>query len=184
MSSPSRRREMDMMNLMMSDYKLEMTSDEIGEFIVEFHGPKDSPYEGGIWKVRVELPDSYPYRSPSIGFMTKIFHPNIDELSGSICVDVLNQTWSQASDLRNVFDSYLPQLLLDPNPEDPLNGDAASLLLKDKEQYEQKVREYTDRYAKPDPPADVSSDSDVSDIFSRGSSDDVDDDEVVGPADL
>jgi ubiquitin-conjugating enzyme E2 D/E/ubiquitin-conjugating enzyme E2 H len=42
MSSPSKRREMDMMKLMMSDYKVETINDGMQEFYVEFNGPKDS----------------------------------------------------------------------------------------------------------------------------------------------
>jgi ubiquitin-conjugating enzyme E2 D/E/ubiquitin-conjugating enzyme E2 H len=65
---------------MMSDYKVEMINDGMQEFFVEFSGPKDSIYEGGVWKIRVELPDAYPYKSPSVGFITKIYHPNVDEM--------------------------------------------------------------------------------------------------------
>ncbi|KAG0448937.1 hypothetical protein HPP92_027561 [Vanilla planifolia] len=140
MSSPSKRREMDFMKLMMSDYKVETINDGMQEFYVEFHGPKDSLYQGGVWKVRVELPDAYPYKSPSIGFVTKIYHPNVDEMSGSVCLDVINQTWSPMFDLLNVFDVFLPQLLLYPNPSDPLNGEAAALMMRDRAGYEQKVK--------------------------------------------
>ncbi|RVW52853.1 Ubiquitin-conjugating enzyme E2 5 [Vitis vinifera] len=105
-------------------------------------------YEGGVWKIRVELPDAYPYKSPSIGFVNKIFHPNVDELSGSVCLDVINQSWSPMFDLLNVFEVFLPQLLLYPNASDPLNGDAASMMMKNKDQYEKKVKEYCERYAK------------------------------------
>lgn len=44
------------------------------------------------------------------------------------------------SELLNVFDVFIPQLLRYPNPSDPLNGEAASLLMKDAELYNNKVR--------------------------------------------
>ncbi|XP_022013799.1 ubiquitin-conjugating enzyme E2-23 kDa isoform X2 [Helianthus annuus] len=183
MSSPSKRREMDVMKLMMSDYIVDTPNDRLNEFSVEFHGPKESAYEGGVWKVRVELPDAYPYKSPSIGFVNKIFHPNVDELSGSVCLDVINQSWSPMFDLLNIFEVFLPQLLLYPNPSDPLNGDAASLMMKDKKEYEEKVKEYCERYAKNNGKSAVeeeeSGEEDISDGNYSSS-----DDEIPGRAEL
>ncbi|KAI3699789.1 hypothetical protein L2E82_44329 [Cichorium intybus] len=182
MSSPSKRKDMDVMKLMMSDYAVEPINDSINEINVEFHGPKESLYEGGVWKVRVEIPNSYPYKSPSIGFLNRVFHPNVDELSGSVCLDVINQSWSPMFDLLNVFEVFLPQLFLYPNPSDPLNGDAASLMIKDKEQYEKKVKEYYELYAKKeningntltDESDEDESNEDISDGRSESSEEDV-----------
>ncbi len=64
----------------------------------------------------------------------------MDEASGTVCLDVLNQTWSPIYELTHVFDVFLPQLLLYPNPSDPLNGAAAALLMADPEKYRLKVK--------------------------------------------
>ena len=97
--------------------------------------------------MHVELPEGYPYKSPSIGFCNRMFHPNVDEMSGTVCLDVINQTWSPMFDLLNVFEVFLPQLLLYPNPTDPLNGEAAALMMREPEKYQERIQETVAKYA-------------------------------------
>ena len=76
----TKRKEKDILKLTLSDFPLIFPKESSrDEFLVKLSGPKDSPYEEGEWIVRVILPDDYPYKSPSIGFVNKIYHPNIDE---------------------------------------------------------------------------------------------------------
>lgn len=50
-------------------------------------------------------------------------------------------------DMVNIFGVFLPQLLRYPNPTDPLNGEAAALLMREPSAYESKVKEYVSKYA-------------------------------------
>jgi len=169
------------MKLLMSDYEVTLVNDNMSEFYVRFKGPDETPFTGGIWKVHVELPDQYPYKSPSIGFVNRIFHPNIDELSGSVCLDVINQTWSPMFDMINIFEVFLPQLLRYPNPTDTLNGEAAALLMREPKQYEIKVKEYVQKYATKDAAQDGEVGSDDEDEMSSvGSYDDDEDEQPAG----
>ncbi|OMP88617.1 Ubiquitin-conjugating enzyme E2 8 [Diplodia seriata] len=140
-----------------------------------------APFAGGLWKIHVELPDQYPYKSPSIGFVNRIFHPNIDELSGSVCLDVINQTWSPMYDMINIFEVFLPQLLRYPNPTDPLNGEAAALLMREPKSYDAKVREYVNKFASKEAADEGDEDSDEEEEMSSvGSYESGDDEEPAG----
>jgi ubiquitin-conjugating enzyme E2 H len=43
-------------------------------------------------------------------------------------------------DMVNIFEVFLPQLLRYPNPTDPLNGEAAALMMREPKGYEAKVK--------------------------------------------
>ena len=43
-------------------------------------------------------------------------------------------------DMINIFEVFLPQLLRYPNPTDPLNGEAAAMLMREPRTYDAKVK--------------------------------------------
>ncbi|KAG1668801.1 Ubiquitin-conjugating enzyme E2 N [Nymphon striatum] len=92
-------------------------------FHVIVAGPEGSPFEGGIFKLELFLPEEYPMSAPKVRFVTKIYHPNIDKL-GRICLDILKDKWSPALQIRTVLLS-IQALLSAPNPDDPLANDVA-----------------------------------------------------------
>eukprot|EP00798_Chlamydomonas_sp_ICE-L_P028209 gene28209-31310_t len=97
--------------------------DNLRYFNVMILGPTQSPYEGGVFKLELFLPEDYPMAPPKVRFLTKIYHPNIDKL-GRICLDILKDKWSPALQIRTVLLS-IQALLSAPNPDDPLDEQIA-----------------------------------------------------------
>ena len=66
-----------------------------------------------------------------------MFHPNID-MEGNVCLNILREDWKPVLSINSVVYG-LDFLFLDPNPEDPLNKEAAALLRDNPRQFEKVV---------------------------------------------
>ena len=108
-------------------------------------GPPNSPYEGGLFFLHLELPESYPIRLPIPRFITKVFHPNIS-YHGDIGVDMVGQTWTFVYSISKVL-LGIQSLLTDPYCDICMESDIAQLYENDREQFDRVAREWTVKYA-------------------------------------
>ena len=121
-------------------------SDDLFNWEATIAGPKDSPYEGGLFFISINFPDEYPFKPPKLVFTTPIFHCNISS-TGEICLDILKDQWSPALTISKVLLS-LCSLLTDPNPNDPLVPSIANLYLEDRTTHDLKASIYTSHHAR------------------------------------
>jgi len=85
-------------------------------------------------EVLITLKREYPYPGGiEVTWLTPIFHPNIRENDGKVCILLVNE-WAEGQTVKNVVDA-LKQLLENPNPDSPLNKEAAQHLLKHPEEF-------------------------------------------------
>jgi ubiquitin-conjugating enzyme E2 D/E len=120
--------------------------DDIFHWKATMTGPEDSPYEGGVFFLDINFPQEYPFKAPTVHFLTRIYHPNINS-NGGICLDILKDQWSPALTISKVLLSIC-SLLTDPNPNDPLVPEIARLYKSNIEKFDNNAREWTKKYAK------------------------------------
>lgn len=103
-------------------------------------GPKNTAYEYSFLELEINIPQNYPYSAPSVHFITKIFHPNVSSSDGKVCIQSINRWKPEYNIMTILFSIYI--LLIKPNPESPLNREAASIYKEDKMKFKQEVKKF------------------------------------------
>jgi ubiquitin-conjugating enzyme E2 D/E len=117
--------------------------------------------------LKIAFPNDYPHHPMKINFETRIFHPNIAE-DGEVMIDLLHESWSpvatvsmseykgvfllkvQLADYNFVVLLLITTILIDPvEPFDclTLNHERTQLYLNNKQEFQEKARFDTEKYA-------------------------------------
>lgn len=127
------------------DSALENSLAKMYDFIILMRGPEDTPYAGGMYKVRFEVGADYPFKAPKVTFLTPIYHPNIND-RGTICLDILKDQWTPALCFTELCMS-ISALLCAPNGNDPLAAELGNLYNTNRKKFNTNATEHTKKNA-------------------------------------
>lgn len=96
-------------------------------------------YKGGTFTFSIKISNNYPHEAPKVKCIPKIYHPNID-YEGNVCLNILREDWKPVLTLSAILYG-LQFLFLEPNADDPLNKEAADLMVRNSVQFAQQVQE-------------------------------------------
>jgi len=107
--------------------------------------PDSGFWTGARYPFTFAIPALYPHEPPKVTCDIKIFHPNID-LAGAVCLNILREDWKPVLDINAVIYGLI-YLFYEPNPDDPLNRDAADLIRNDRVQFGRVVKRTLQGYS-------------------------------------
>lgn len=100
--------------------------------------PDEGIYKDGTFKFTINVPQGFPHEPPKVHCTQKIYHPNID-LEGHVCLNILRQDWKPVLSIESALIG-LQFLFLEPNPNDPLNKEAATEFVDNRAAFKNSVR--------------------------------------------
>lgn len=137
-------------------FSVGLINDDLYHWEIIIFGPKETPFESGIFRAEMRFPIQYPDEPPMFKFTTPMWHPNIDK-EGNVCISILhkpgnddfgyedlNERWMPVRSAESVIMSIVC-LLNSPNSESSANQDAGFQFRDNPDAYYKKVRMYTQK---------------------------------------
>jgi len=123
----------------------------IFEFFLTLRGPEGTPFDGGVFRAKLEFPKEYPMSPPKMKFISEMFHPNIYP-DGTVCISILHapgedptgyessaERWSPVQSIEKILLSVM-SLLSEPNIESGANIDASKMWRDNRDMFTAKAK--------------------------------------------
>jgi len=139
-------------------------ANSLDHLAITLKGPKGTAYEGGLFKLEIKFPPTYPQQPPFVRLHTPIWHPNFwpkpTEYKGqrNICLALVDPGyvgqkggWSPSKTAVTIVQAIMAMLNTHGqyvNPTDVFNKKAAIEMMKDPKAFDKKVKFLTKKYAR------------------------------------
>lgn len=133
------------LNMVKKSYDVELVDDNIYKWHIAVNGPDGTPYQGGTFLLRIEIPPNYPFASPSAIFETMVYHPNINK-KGEMCISMLDNNWKPSYSIDAILTSIV-NILTNPDPNNPVDVKVCGEYLNHRQRYIETATMMTKKYA-------------------------------------
>eukprot|EP01060_Flectonema_neradi_P028746 TRINITY_DN38720_c0_g1_i1.p1 TRINITY_DN38720_c0_g1~~TRINITY_DN38720_c0_g1_i1.p1 ORF type:complete len:160 (+),score=23.19 TRINITY_DN38720_c0_g1_i1:34-513(+) len=114
-------------------------------------GKEKTIWAGGNYRLNLAFSKDYPSKPPKVQFRPCIFHPNVYP-SGTVCLSILNEEkgWKPSITVKQILVA-IQELLDAPNPKDPAQKEPYELFVKNRKEYEIRVKKDAKQFMGPIP---------------------------------
>jgi ubiquitin-conjugating enzyme E2 D/E len=114
---------------------------------ITMYGPEGTLYEGGYFLIKVDFTEKYPDKKPEVCFKTKIYHTNVNQRNGHVCISTLNN-WEYLTEkptMKNVLED-ISFLLWNQNAKAGYS-DFQNEYINNISEFERKAKQWVKEYA-------------------------------------
>ena len=114
---------------------------------VDISGPAGTPYEGGLFRLIIDIPQNYPFKPPKFKFETKIYNPRVTRDSGEFCEHIGREGWGPVKNIRWVIGQVIIHLIT-PRPNHVVESEIFRQMQDNYEEFADTAKKWVQQFAR------------------------------------